>query len=302
MGKADSFFESIRRTAEDLTTLEINTIIKDEMNCVKPTDNNRLALYQLAKRYSSQLSHLGDKYYHLLASEEMKAEFEAGKLFNKGSFKGGGIFTFRELSILARMAAEWVDENHEHFLNDGEDRHRDAMALQRVEVKSEEIRMMLEDNYQTPKGNPFMDKMRELYLEVKKQAGSPLERNKMIYEQMAETELYGFREETKEAFMGTAYGTPSTKCIDELDLRDKMLIRKSLDLGTERVVMQTRISMDGDITTRLSQRFADNPRQFVMDMHQSSINLAVSYWKTLFDALVSYGSKILDKLPSLPKS
>ncbi len=296
MGNPNKFFESIRRTAEDLTTLEINTIIKDDMSCVKPTDNNRLALYQLAKRYNLQLDELGEKYYKVLIHDDMRQEFEDSHRFQKGYFRGGGIFTFRELSILARLAIDWINENHEYFSNDTEDRKKDRLALQRVELKSEEIRIMLEDNYQTAKGNPFMDKMREHFLKLKSQNLPSLERNRLIYDQMAETDLYGFREETKEAFMGSTYNA-STKCIDDLDLRDKMLVRKALDLGTERVVMQTRISMDGDITTRLAEQFAQNPKQFVMDMHQASINMAVSYWQTLFDALVSYGSKILDKLP-----
>ncbi|MCT4647782.1 MAG: hypothetical protein N4A74_22535, partial [Carboxylicivirga sp.] len=53
--RRNNTWERIKRTSSDLTTLEINTIVKTDMNCLKPTDNDRLALYQLASKYHTKL-------------------------------------------------------------------------------------------------------------------------------------------------------------------------------------------------------------------------------------------------------
>jgi len=107
------FYEKIKRTAYDLTNLEINTIIKSEMNASKLPDNNRLALHFLATKYALSLKELGFKYAVALTQDDLKTK---GYIFKKwlakddlikNGFRGkaywlfSGRRSFRELRIRA---------------------------------------------------------------------------------------------------------------------------------------------------------------------------------------------------------
>lgn len=57
--------------------------------------------------------------------------------------------------------------------------------------------------------------------------------------------------------------------IEDLDLTAEQvaLIHKAWDVGTERIVLQTVIQIDGDVTTRISKRFAKNPDNTILQIH-----------------------------------
>ena len=71
----------------------------------------------------------------------------------------------------------------------------------------------------------------------------------------------------------------------EFNDRDKVMITRVFDLGTERIVMQTRIGIDGDIITRIEEDFAGNPRQVVLDAHDKHTNLALKYWQEIINVV-----------------
>jgi len=77
------------------------------------------------------------------------------------------------------------------------------------------------------------------------------------------------------------------------DLRQRMAIRKAHDLGTESIVLQTIIGMDGDITTRISKSFARQPVPFINELHHEAITISVNYWKTLVTILTEFGSNLI---------
>jgi hypothetical protein len=72
---------------------------------------------------------------------------------------------------------------------------------------------------------------------------------------------------------------------------DRMLVRKIWDLGTEVVLMQTTLQIDGDVITRISPRLTRNEEDdgtgmdpaFVSAVHTSSLQLATQQWRALFD-------------------
>ena len=45
-----------------------------------------------------------------------------------------------------------------------------------------------------------------------------------------------------------------------------------------------------------SEKFADNPEQFILDIHNDSIQTSVGYWTKLVDILVSFGKNILENI------
>ncbi len=330
-------FDRMKKTGEDLSTLEINTIVKSEMFATKPSEKNKTALYDLAGKYAVELERLGKKYSNLinpdLKEEVLLPASDDQNLFRQTKyFRGAGIFAFREFSIWADYAIDWM-EKHTHFLiNSKEEQQTDINLLRRIEVKSIEISRMLESAFAERTGESFSTEEITSYSDEhpyifpttwmnpmsNQSAGlvpSPsvtLEEAKIAekkiyhpenpdntlpfalvtlkkrYEHCKQNRMICVLEEWKEEFFE---GSPI-----ELDLKHKMILHKALDLGTEHIVMQTKISLSGDITTRISEKFAANPHQFVIDMHNSSIDISVNYWEKIFDALVGFVTKVLNKI------
>jgi hypothetical protein len=77
--------------------------------------------------------------------------------------------------------------------------------------------------------------------------------------------------------------------------RDKVMITRIFDLGTERIVMQTRIGIDGDIITRIEENFAGNPKQVILDAHDKHTNLALKYWQNIINVVKDIVSSKLGK-------
>lgn len=70
--------------------------------------------------------------------------------------------------------------------------------------------------------------------------------------------------------------------------RDKVRIRRLFDLGTERIVLQTRFGIDGDVVTRIEEEFASKPHTVVVKLHEEHTNLSLSYWKSLVTTAVEF--------------
>ena len=94
-GKAKKLEEKVSSTLYDLTHLEINTIIKDEMVASKAPDSPRLILHAIATKYHGKLISLGDKYKDVLPpADEGVLNIFRGKMV----FMGSGYDSFKELS------------------------------------------------------------------------------------------------------------------------------------------------------------------------------------------------------------
>lgn len=86
----------------------------------------------------------------------------------------------------------------------------------------------------------------------------------------------------------TIYDLNLTKNNDfslSMDSRDRVMIKRLYDLGTERIVMQTRFGIDGDVVTRIEENFANRPKQIVLDLHEEHTNLSLKYWQSLVDVV-----------------
>lgn len=314
MSKSGTFFDHIRRTADDLTALEINTIIKEDMTCFKPPDNDRMVLYMLGKTYHYKIKELGALYAQAIIDPELSdtvkkecfLELDGSalelNLFRRNiEFAGGGIFSFRELSLRAGKAIKWI-QDHSHSLSIPEEQQKmDIMLLSRIEGKSFEVCRAIEKLLKIKDPKLFKNYQHH-YWEVEKELEKSVNPNSfqriklaehqhILYQRLPSVYKDIMAEKSSEQFLN-----PKNDSFEfEFDIRDKLLVRKSIDIGVERVVLQTRISMDGDITTRISEKFALNPNQFILDLHNSSIDISVSFWNKLFDALIGFGKKLIDK-------
>jgi hypothetical protein len=277
-------------TLYDLTHLEINTIIKDDMTASKASSSARLLLHNIAGTYDSKLISLGEKYAKLLSPEIVEITRNSHTIppervkdpENTGQseptyeilfrglrvYEGSGFHSFRELSFRAEKAFDLLKEQKSNIsgLPDGEV-GSDMMMLKRIQSISDNIRSILVISGEVPKDG--------------------------------ETEKFDFDDVSKVREFMYMKADKAQKLEPKIDLRQLMVIKKANDIGTEQVVMQTIIGMDGDITTRISRSFANQPIPFVNDIHKDTMMISVDYWKFLITVVVDLGKSIARFLSKL---
>jgi hypothetical protein len=74
----------------------------------------------------------------------------------------------------------------------------------------------------------------------------------------------------------------------ELSVDDFITLRKIWEIGTEEIVMQTVIHLDGDVMTRVQPRWAGPEGRGLLAIHSTSVATATSYWKLLVDTLGAF--------------
>ena len=296
MGTPSDFWDKLGHTTQGLTTLEINTILKSNMNANKISDNNRNALYQLAGTYAMKLDNLADKYEEL-APATLQVNNPNGSIFRpQPRFLGGGVFSFREIGICAEEASKWLLQNNQNFSIPEDESDEDYSMLKRIESKCYEISNMLQ--IQIIKENKEQDPLifKQELLEFMKNNNynnvldAKLDRLKQRYDEWITMDNHKkmYAEESKEEFLKYSEDI-------ELSFKNRLQLHKAYDIGLEEIMLQTRIELDGDITTRISKKYVDNPIPMILDMHNLSVNISVAYWNKIFDVISSFFTKILSK-------
>jgi len=257
--------DQISSTLYDLTHLEINTIIKEEMSATKAPSSPRLILYALATMYYYKLIQLGEKYVGYLGPPE---EGTANLFRGKEVFLGSGYESFHELSHRAESAAQMIKDNKAGMPVPENDLDADIMMLKRIETISNDIRSILK----------MVDTVKDKQVEGR--------------------DTYLFDKKETIAEFRTMRNEEAKNLELDLDLRQLMVIKKANDIGTEKVMLQTVIGMDGDVTTRISKSFAEKPVSFINTMHHEAIGISVDFWKTLVNVVVQLGKQIFDAIKS----
>ena len=262
--------ELVRTTIYDLTHLEINTIVKDEMNASKAPDNAWLLLNSIAAKFHKKLKDYGNKY-----QEEIEGKVSLDNEINyfRGEVVYGGCsyLSFIELIERAKSAITTIRQHKSQLVNLGEDEvNADIKMLERIITISKDLRNILQtkEKQRLQRGD-----------EKPPRPAPPGELDFDIYDNVKKFRTMTAREAEKYDL--------------DLDLRQMMVIQKANDVGTERVVLQTIIGLDGDVTTRISQSFVNDPVPFVLDMHQNATSTSVEFWNNLVNIVVDFGKQLL---------
>lgn len=67
---------------------------------------------------------------------------------------------------------------------------------------------------------------------------------------------------------------------------DWLAIKKIWEVGTEEIVAQTIIQLDGDVCTRFRPQANPGTAELILSVHQSSTDVAISSWRYLVDVVV----------------
>jgi len=286
--------EEIGSTLYDLTHLEVNTIIKDEMSASKAPASPRLLLHSLATKYGLKLISLGEEYGELLGQPK---ESELNLFRGQMVYLGSGYKSFKELSTRAYAARMLLKnwKNDDSFKPDKI--ASDIMMLKRIEAISDDIRRILvmkgvdpfymQDPNQMDKNQ--VDPLQAIQVKVGDGQANAIA-DPVIVPIYVKNDFDN--PETVKDFRAMP-GSEAAKYDLNLDLRQLLVIKKANDIGTERVVLQTIISIDGDVTTRISKSFADQPVTFINTMHQDAIGISVEFWKSLVNVVVELGKSFV---------
>ena len=81
-----------------------------------------------------------------------------------------------------------------------------------------------------------------------------------------------------------------------LDSDAAVRLRKIWELGTDQIVVQTIVHIDGDSVTRFQRGIDRRVLEFYLDIHNRGIDTAVKQWQTLFDAFSALIGGVADRL------
>lgn len=81
-----------------------------------------------------------------------------------------------------------------------------------------------------------------------------------------------------------------------LKTADVVTIRKAWDVGTELVVMQSTIQIDGDVVTRLLKGRDTAGSAVMIGVHKDAVDVSFRYWSFLIDALGRFAGKAVNSL------
>ncbi len=81
-----------------------------------------------------------------------------------------------------------------------------------------------------------------------------------------------------------------------LDPKDMLLIRKTWELGTAQIAMQTVVQLDGDVITRINPAYAQAGWLGLHQAHHKGLRVSMSMWKemvALVETLLAKGMSML---------
>ncbi len=247
--------DQIRELAKDLITLEINTILKENMVAgPMPTIPN--ALVEIADSYirAFQTLQLDVSDVYRVTADAEPALWEAARVVHRPNEPRLRLFqmpddeiSFSHLFIFLRWAARKGREAAEFS-------ERDRITLRRIEDNSDKIRCVLQ-----------ADKLRA---QLTADQVHFADRKVRLCDIRTRTDLF----------------IPPPN----LSVHERLLIRKIWEVGSEWVVAQTVIQIDGDVVTRIARDFSQHPDiDKLLGLHHQGLETGLARWDSLVNAAVA---------------
>lgn len=210
---------------DDLTHLEINTIVKDSITA------------EISPEFEDLVTRLLDRY-----------KVRLHKIINKHALdpdlRYQDPMSFKQLYVNLDITFELITSDQKYHIEE-----HDYSILLRI--------------------NRFLNYLKKSEVEVQptsKKAKKPLELYKMNFGEHRTTD-YDFR---------------------NINPRVKAKFRRMYDMNAEKVMMQTRFGIDGDVTSRISTAFTKMDQQdMLLKIHEQHTSLSLSYWKELVSTVTT---------------
>lgn len=231
---------NIKKLASNLTRLEVNTILKEDLICSTPKSNRHM-LFELAQNYRDRLYKINGQLSGVGSNQE-ELVFHAEK---------GGEASFKAIHEAAHNQIKQL-----------------ATALQRV--KTDEQRLQLKTELRMVER---INKQTELVLDVF--------RNLKARRQTEDTSTWNNE---------IPFGELDKAAELELNPGDLTTIRKAHEIGTQQVLMQTVVQIDGDITSYLTPAYTGmtaKEQDVLLEVHNTAFGTSIKVWRYLFETLSS---------------
>lgn len=79
---------------------------------------------------------------------------------------------------------------------------------------------------------------------------------------------------------------PDTR-VPKMDSDAATRLRKMWELGTDKIVAQTVVHIDGDTVTRIQRGVGEGKQKYLLEAHNRAVETAVGQWRTLFEAFLA---------------
>ncbi|MDW7691021.1 hypothetical protein R9C00_20290 [Flammeovirgaceae bacterium SG7u.111] len=274
----------LQNLASDLLTLEVNTIVKENLSGAKMPPKKRMAFLDIANRYRSILVEFGI----CVKADGNPIPKTKGQEPLLLRWRFGGEFSFVEIKDMAAkgqayFAAKLKKAKSQNEIDDLEGKLK---LLTRIERQSSNVVGLFKirrqeynvDTSNTKKGfdgTCNMDGMTSDLEPFSSQMASEGWNNDLSIQDINKVEDM------------------------ELDPDQVTLLRKVWELGTQKVLLQTVIQIDGDMTNYLTNQFVYLPpelRKVVLDLHNDATSSGTKIWSTLFTTITQLAGKGLNQL------
>ncbi|MDM8552208.1 hypothetical protein QUF72_19135 [Desulfobacterales bacterium HSG2] len=218
--------DQVKRIAQDLLNLEVNTIIKPNMTGRK-MPSPRHALTDIAQTYNLKLIDIG---LPLKRSD-----------ITLGSFKS--------YDMIREKAVDGIEAIKERIAKKSEQENDEAELVMLIRVKR------------------MSDQIKGVFKSLEKRGAKQWDNNIP-------------REDMDSA--------PPL----ELTAGERVLIRKIWDVGLEEIAMQTVIQMDGDVITRIQNKYVNEESIIIHKLHNESVSTSLRFWSELVGIVEDFFGKL----------
>ncbi|MBI2857476.1 MAG: hypothetical protein HYX90_00240 [Chloroflexi bacterium] len=311
--------ETIRQIADNLTNLEINTIIKPNMTGGK-MPHPRHALISIAQDYGRKLRDISEALPQDKRTGLDIKQFSMGKGtydFEKNVYSPiatgpalpgnetkhvhpGGYDYFAYLRRFACETAKAVESVHY------KSREADLVMLYRIRDASDQIKGVFNALKARTEGRAIApgtvekktkERMTAANQEVVKDRKGGVGRPEEGYKEGDYRPAVWDNNYTREEIETHRPLFPLTA--DEL-----ITIRKVWEIGTEVIAIQTVIQLDGDVVTRINPDYALIEKKMIHDIHHDQVNFSLQAWKELVGLVRDFFENIVKffapKGPNVP--
>jgi len=248
---------SFKTLAQDLLSLEINTIIKADMSGRKMPTDRREALLDISKKYHLKLVELG---------------YRKPEIWNSG-----GVMAFLELRSRAIQGRKQLEiQINQSSAQQQKQLKQDLVMLMRILGQSEQIISL------------FVN----LALKIDPDFNLITHRQQMN-QQVKQDPKHRPYDEQNHYWNNDLSRHSMQKYPDlELDAAQISLIRKIWEIGTEQVMLQTVIHADGDVTTRIAEHLTENPNETLFQVHNQAVQNSVKFWQGLVELVTGMAKSL----------
>ena len=276
----------LKNLASDLLNLEVNTIVKNNTTNSKMSASKRMALYQIAEGYRTILIEYG---FCQMSEGNPLATPKGQKHPRLLRWRFGGEFSYNEIRYQSKKGMEWLNVEITK-----------AKKLKKNDDKLEEQLKMLTRLNRQSSNLVGMFKIRRKEYEVSE------ENTKKGYSGICNTEGVEndydlFPPQTDSSVWNNDVAVSQINDLKDIQLvpDEITLIRKIWEIGTQKVLLQTIVQIDGDVTSYITHGFLELPseiRETVLGMHNDSIHTSTQTWNTLFNTVANLAGTAFSKI------